>query len=208
MTGNEELLRWNTRFAAEDYVFGTAPNAFLAAQSYRLRPGMKALAIADGEGRNGVWLARQGLDVQAVDFSEKGIAKALRLAASSGVTTYHAEQADLATWNWGETRFDAVVGIFFQFAGPELRAHIFDRIRHVLNPGGLVLIEGYRPEQIDYKTGGPSRVENLYTEAMLRDAFGDWDILHLAAYDTEMHEGAGHHGLSAVIDLVARKPAA
>jgi cyclopropane fatty-acyl-phospholipid synthase-like methyltransferase len=199
-----ELQRWNGRFASPEYVFGTAPNAFLASQAHRLAPGQRALAVADGEGRNGVWLARQGLDVLSVDFSSVGLAKAQKLAADAGVAL-NTKCVDLAAWSWDERPFDVVVAIFIQFADPALRATIFQKMKDALKPGGLILLAGYRPEQLDYRTGGPAQLENLYTAPMLRDAFSDMTILHLAEYDDEINEGAGHSGMSALIDLVARK---
>lgn len=199
-----EQQRWNSRFSSPEYVFGTAPNAFLASQAHRLKPGQRALAVADGEGRNGVWLARQGLEVLSVDFSPVGLAKAQKLAADAGVTL-HTECVDLASWSWEGPPFDVVVGIFIQFAGPTLREAIFAKMKNALKPGGLILLTGYRPEQLGYRTGGPSQPENLYTAPMLRAAFSDMTILHLAEHDDEMREGAGHSGMSALIDLVARK---
>jgi SAM-dependent methyltransferase len=201
---DREKAQWGERFAGEDYWFGTEPNAFLAAQAHRLKPGMTALAIADGEGRNGVFLARQGLDVTSVDLVPQGVEKAKRLAARAGVPL-NAICADLERWDWGPPRFDVVVGIFFQFAAPRFRDALFRQMEDVLKPGGLLMIEGYRPEQLAYGTGGPRQVENLYTAAMLRAAFADMDILLLEEYDAEIHEGSRHHGLSALIDLVARK---
>lgn len=201
---DRELKQWNERFAGEDYWFGTEPNAFLAAQAHRLKPGQKALAIADGEGRNGVFLARQGLAVTSVDLTPNGIAKTQRLAERLGVKL-ETICADLETWDWGAPRFDVVVGIFFQFAAPRFREALFRQMADVLKPGGLLLIEGYRPEQIAYGTGGPPQVENLYTAELLRAAFADMDILELAEHDSEIHEGSRHHGMSALIDLVARK---
>lgn len=203
---DRERDQWNERFAGEDYWFGTEPNAFLARQASRLKAGQKALAIADGEGRNGVWLARQGLQVTSVDLTPNGVAKAKRLAERAGVAL-EAIVADLETWAWGPPRFDVVVGIFFQFAGPRFREALFRGMVDVLNPGGLLFIEGYRPEQLAYGTGGPPQVENLYTAELLRAAFADLEILELAEYDAEIHEGSRHHGMSALIDLVARKPA-
>lgn len=204
MTDQAELARWNARFAGEDYHFGTAPNDFLAAQRHRLRPGMKALAIADGEGRNGVWLARQGCDVLSVDFSAAGLAKAKKLAEREGVTIA-TECADLETWAWGTARFDLVAAIFIQFMGPDFRELTFRRIREVLRPGGLLILQGYRPEQLQYKTGGPSKIENLYTASLLRAAFAAMEILHLAEHDSMTAEGHGHQGMAALVDLVARR---
>ena len=173
-----EAAQWNERFARADYWFGTEPTPFLAAEAHRLRPGMKALAIADGEGRNGVWLARQGLKVTTVDLAENGIAKAQVLAARFGVAieTVH---ADIENWDWGPPRFDLVVGVLFQFSKPPARAAIFRRMQDVLLPGGLVMIQGYRPEQLAYGTGGPPFIENLYTAELLRGAFADMEILEL-----------------------------
>lgn len=199
------MNRWNERYAGEGFLFGTAPNAFLRAQRHRLPASGSALAVADGEGRNGVWLAEQGLDVLAVDASEVGLAKSRRLAAERGVTLAW-ELADLASWDFGRERFDVIAAIFIQFADPALRARIFDGMKAALKPAGVLLLEGYRPEQLDYRTGGPSEQANLYTEPMLREAFADLHIEYLASYDAELDEGAGHRGMSALIDLVARKP--
>ncbi|HXP29536.1 MAG TPA: class I SAM-dependent methyltransferase [Stellaceae bacterium] len=205
MQAETELERWNSRFSGEDYVFGTEPNFFLEAQAHRLKPGQTALALADGEGRNGVWLAERGLDVLSVDFSPAAQEKARRLAARRGVAI-RTELADLATWRWEPERFDLVAAIFFQFADPPLRSKIFAGIKTALKPGGLLMLQGYRPEQLQYQTGGPSQVENLYTAAMLRAAFADMEILHLAEHDSVIEEGSRHSGMSALVDLVARKP--
>lgn len=198
---------WDERFAkADGYLFGRAPNRFVAAQAHLLAPGSRVLCLADGEGRNGVFLAERGLDVMSVDLSPVALAKARALAAERGVTL-RLEEANLATWDWPKSAFDAVIGIFFQFAGPSLRARIFDGIKQALKPGGLLLLQGYRPEQLAYKTGGPPDAENLYTEELLRGAFGGFEILHLQAHDDVIEEGSAHVGMSALIDLVARKPA-
>jgi cyclopropane fatty-acyl-phospholipid synthase-like methyltransferase len=198
-----ELARWNTRFSAEGFVFGTAPNAFLAAQRERLRPGMRALCVADGEGRNGTWLAQQGLEVTAFDFSLTGIAKAKDLARSRGVEIDY-RNSDADDWNWDAGRYDIVAAIFVQFAGPALRKRMFDGMMRALERGGLLLLQGYRPEQLRYATGGPKQIENLYTEALLRESFSALEILHLSAHDDVVDEGHGHKGMSALIDMVAR----
>ncbi len=195
---------WDSVYADEAYVYGTEPNAFLTSQRHRLRPGQQALAMADGEGRNGVWLARQGLEVTSVDLSPVAQAKARRLAEAAGVAIRF-EEADLHRWAWGEARFDVVAAIFVQFAGPAERPQLFAHMKRALRPGGLLILQGYTPRQLEYGTGGPPRAENMYTEAMLREAFGDMEILHLAEHDGYIEEGYKHHGMSALIDLVARK---
>jgi SAM-dependent methyltransferase len=199
-----EFERWEQRYAAPEYVFGTEPNAFLKSQAGVLPKTGKALAVADGEGRNGVWLAEQGLDVLSVDFSPTALAKAQVLAQLRGVTV-RTMQADIVAWEWPTAEFDVVVGIFFQFVAPPERARIFAGIRKTLKPGGLLLIEGYGPKQLEYKTGGPSELENLYTEDLLRAEFAGFSELAIDCHDSMISEGIRHVGMAALIDLVARK---
>jgi cyclopropane fatty-acyl-phospholipid synthase-like methyltransferase len=199
-----ELARWNERFSSPGYHFGTAPNAFLASQAHLLAPGQTALSIADGEGRNGVFLAERGLAVRSVDFSPLALAKARALAASRGVTLT-IEQADLLDWTWPVAQFDVVVAIFVQFATAEERPRMFAGIRQALRPGGLLLMQGYRPEQLAYATGGPKQVGNLYTRALLEQAFADFASLDIREHDDVIREGDAHAGMSALIDLVGRK---
>jgi len=200
-----QLERWNTRFSAEGYLFGTEPNAFLASQRARLKPGMRALSIADGDGRNSVFLARQGLEVTAFDFSPVAIEKAKRLAAQAGVRVDY-RQSDMMAWEWEPSRYDVIAAIFFQFLDPRQRAKVFAGLETSLAPGGLLLLQGYRPEQIANGTGGPKEDENMYTEPLLRESFANLEILHLASHDDVIEEGTAHRGMSALIDLVARKP--
>lgn len=195
---------WNERYGSEDYLFGTQPNAFLAREAYRLAPGSRVLAVADGEGRNSVFLAQHGHKVLATDISERALDKARRFAAWRGVEIDF-RLVDLASWEWPEEGFDAVAAIFIQFASPDVRAKIFQGFAHTLKADGLLLLEGYREEQLGNGTGGPSNPENLYTEAMLREAFRGWTIERLVSSDVEIEEGTGHSGLSALVNLVARK---
>ena len=202
-TGN-----WDNRYDTDTYVFGKAPADFLKAQSDLLKKhrGASALAVADGEGRNSVFMAQHGLQVTAMDSSEVGLAKARKLADESGVTVDF-QAADLRAWDWQENAFDLVVAIFIQFADPAFRAEIFAGMVKTVKPGGLILLHGYTPKQVEYGTGGPPNPALMYTEDMLRDAFSETEILHLAAYEKVIDEGPGHSGHSALIDLVARKPA-
>lgn len=205
MTDNPARDNWNQRFSGDDYLFGTEPNRFLVSQADLLKAGDRALAVADGEGRNGVWLASQGLDVLSVDFSENALAKARRLADARGLAL-KTELVDLFAWDWGEARFDVVAAIFIQFAPPEQRRRMFRGMAAALAPGGHLIMQGYRPEQLDYGTGGPPHAENMYTADLLRTAFADLEIVLLEEHDSDVAEGRGHHGMSALVDMVACKP--
>jgi cyclopropane fatty-acyl-phospholipid synthase-like methyltransferase len=207
MAGIDQEQFWSARYdaAGEEYLFGTAPNAFLQRQGARLRPSLSALSVADGEGRNSVWLAEEGLAVTAVEISPVALHKARRLAQSRRMEVEFI-QADLLQWHWPSAAFDVVAAIFIQFVGPAERDILFARLKDALKPGGLLLMQGYTPKQLEYGTGGPSAVENLYTEELLRHAFGDFDLLQLRSHETSLDEGSAHRGMSAVIDLVARKP--
>jgi SAM-dependent methyltransferase len=197
---------WNERYSAPGFLFGTEPAASLEEQRRYFPPGgATALAVADGEGRNSIFLAECGLTVTAMDSSEVAVEKARGLAAARGVAVDF-RLADIGAWEWTPETFDMVVAIFIQFAPPADRARIFAGMKRTLKPGGVLLLHGYRAEQVDYGTGGPPHREHMYTEALLREAFGEMVILRLAAYDQVIEEGTGHSGMSALIDLVARKP--
>ena len=198
---------WSDRYAnAEGFLFGEAPSVFLTAQAHHLPGNGRVLAVADGEGRNGVWLAEQGFEVHAIDGSSVGLDKSRALAAQRGVALTH-DHVDLKTWTWPEARYDGVVAIFIQFADPAFRREIFEGMKASVKPGGVILLHGYRPKQIEYGTGGPPTPDNMYDEALLRDAFAGFEIVRLESYDAEISEGVGHSGMSALIDLVARRPA-
>lgn len=198
---------WSGRYrdAGEDYLFGTAPNRFLAGQEAYFGDGMAVLSVADGEGRNAVWLAEQGCQVTATEISEVALAKAAKLAHGRHVAVDFVK-VDIFGWTWPAEAYDAVVGIFIQFAGPAERPRLFAGMKQAVKPGGLLFLQGYTPKQLDYRTGGPSAIENLYTAELLKEAFGDWEILVLREHEEVIEEGRGHAGRSALIDLVARKP--
>lgn len=206
MSADHEAF-WSARFrdAGDEYLFGTAPNRFLASQAERFGAGMSVLSVADGEGRNAVWLAEQGCRTTATEISPVALEKAARLARARHVEVDFV-QADILDWAWPDATFDAVVGIFIQFASAAERPRLFSGMRQAVKPGGLLLLHGYTPKQLEYKTGGPSAVENLYTAALLRESFADWEILELREHEDEVAEGRAHSGRSALIDLVARRP--
>lgn len=207
MNRSEQEKRWSARFeaAGDDYVFGTTPNRFLVRHADAYRSASNALSVADGEGRNAVWLAEQGIRVTATEFSPIALEKARKLAAGRHVAVDFV-LADAIDWDYPEAAFDLVAGIFVQFATPAERPSLFAGMKRALKPDGVLVLLGYTPKQLEYRTGGPSLVEHMYTEAMLRDAFGELEILHLEEFEDELDEGAGHKGRSALVGLVARKP--
>ncbi len=194
---------WDSRFAEKGYAYGTEPNGFLVSQKRYLKAGTKALAVADGEGRNGVWLAQQGLDVLSVDQSVVGLAKARELAAQRGVSI-RTEQTDLTTWKWPENEFDVVVAIYIHFP-PAVRAPMHARMVAALKPGGVLILEAFTPKQLEYKTGGPQDPAMLYTMEMLQKDFGAGERLLLEEVITGLNEGPYHRGQAAVVRLVLKK---
>jgi SAM-dependent methyltransferase len=205
-SSDPEFARWQGRYAqADGYLFGETPNRYLAAMKAHLPASGRALAVADGDGRNGVWLARQGLSVLSLDFSDVAQKKARALAERHGVAL-DLVCADVHAWEYPEAAFDAVVEIFAQFSTPDERARKWDGMRRALRPGGVLIVQGYTPKQLEYGTGGPKSLDRLYTNAMLDAAFGDFETLDQVEEEIEMNEGGGHVGMSAVIGRVARKP--
>jgi SAM-dependent methyltransferase len=200
-----EYERWETRYAVPEYAFGKEPNYFLKSCSGLLPPSGRALAVADGEGRNGVWLAEQGLDVVSLDFSPSAQNKARTLAAERRVNVAFI-QADVHTWNYPAAAFDVVVEIFTQFSSPAERSRKWAGMRQTLKSGGLLILQGYTPKQLQYGTGGPKQIENLYTRAMLESAFLGFRQLDIVEEEREIHEGTAHGGMSAMIGLTGRKP--
>lgn len=202
---------WSSRYreAGEGYLFGTEPNRFLCHRGGLLQAGQNALSIADGEGRNSVWLAELGLHVTAVEISAIAVEKAKKLALGRHVDVRFLI-ADVLHADWPPAElvnaFDWVVGIFIQFATPAEREHQFSAMKRATRPGGRILLQGYTPKQLEYGTGGPSAIENLYTADLLRAAFSDWFIEELVEYEEDIEEGIAHKGRSALIGLVARKP--
>ena len=196
---------WNERFDKEEFIFGKEPNEYLVEQTKRyLQPGNKVLCIADGEGRNGVWLAKQGMKVEGFDASDIALAKAKQFAKDNQVEVEYSF-SDTDSFAWHANNYDSVIGIFIQFADPAMRARIFQQAYGALKPGGIFILQGYTPKQLEYKTGGPSLLEHLYTEDLIKDLAKDFQILDLCCYEKELSEGARHTGMSALLGLVAKK---
>ena len=198
------LARWNERFSTVNYLFGEKPNQYLAENTPLLQNG-KALSIADGEGRNSVWLASQGFDVDAFDFSPVAIEKAKKLADKQQVSVnFHCN--DWESFDWKAERYDTIAGIFFQFADPGAWTELFEKLNFALKPGGTLIIQGYGKAQMQYNTGGPGILENLYDEELLLSAFNGYRVLDLKTYLQEVDEGPGHSGMSALVGYIGQKP--
>lgn len=196
---------WNERFDKEEFIFGKEPNEYLVEKANKyLKPKSKVLCIADGEGRNGVWLAKQGMQVVGFDASDIALAKAKQFAGDNQVEVEYSF-SDTDSFDWQKNAYDAVIGIFIQFADPAMRERIFKQTYEALKSGGIFILQGYTPKQLEYKTGGPSLIEHLYTEELIRDLAQEFQILELVSYERELSEGPRHTGMSAILGLVAKK---
>lgn len=197
---------FDDRYREPDYHYGTEPNAFLTSQRRRFRPGMKALMPGDGEGRNGVWLAEQGLEVTSFDPSPFGVEKIERLAAGRGVRV-SARQAGVETWDWQEGQFD-VVGLFYIHLPEVLRRAAHANALSTLKPGGIVIMETFSPRQIELRkhgaAGGPKEIDRLFTCEMLRADFAGARFLLLEETEADFN-GHAHHGRCGVVRMVAEK---
>jgi SAM-dependent methyltransferase len=192
--------KWQRRYAAGEDLFGTAPNAFLVSQAWRLPPGARVLCAAEGEGRNAVWLARQGHRVTAVDFAPLALDRAAARARAAGVAIDCIE-ADLARWAWPARAFDAVLLAFLQVTADE-RAPIHAGAAAALARGGLLLLEAFaRGARLSC---GPPTDAARYDAAMLAADFAALDIIELLSGTVLLAEGEGHRGPATVVRLVAR----
>ena len=194
---------WDERYATDEYLYGTEANTFLTSVIDRIPPG-RVLCLAEGEGRNAVWLAEQGRSVTAVDASPVGLDKARQLAAGRGVYI-DAVVADLADYPIPADHWDAIVSIFCHIR-PDLRLDLHRRSVRGLRPGGVFVLEAYTPAQLRYRTGGPPHEAMLMTLAGLRQELAGLDFVHAVECEREVVEGRLHHGLGAVVQVVAIRP--
>lgn len=196
---------WDERYASDEFYYGTEPNDFLAAQASRLPPRARVLCLAEGEGRNAVFLAGLGHQVTAVDGSAVGLRKAQRLAAQRGVAL-ETVTADLADYALGDQQWDAVVSVWCHLPEP-LRRQVHAGVVRGLVPGGWLILEAYHPRQIGRGTGGPPTPALMMTLDALRLELAGLEWQHAAEIERDVREGPGHSGPSAVTQVVARKPA-
>ncbi|SNB46741.1 cyclopropane-fatty-acyl-phospholipid synthase family protein [Geobacter sp. DSM 9736] len=194
---------WDQRYATAEYVYGTEPNAFLVEVRDSIPQG-RVLCLAEGEGRNAVYLARRGCSVLAVDSSPVGLAKAERLAVEHGVKI-ETVCADLAAFDPGEGQWDAVVSIFCHLP-QHLRRELHRKVVKGLRSGGVFVLEGYTPAQLKLRTGGPPTEDMMMTLADLKEELAELQFEHGTELEREVVEGTLHTGRGAVVQVLARKP--
>lgn len=198
---------WSKRYrdVGDGFLFGSEANRYLRQHVGALPAKGRVLCVADGEGRNSVWLAQQGFSVTATEISPVAVDKARTHARRAGVEVDYRLQ-DILDWDAPTDAFDAVVAVFIQFAAQSEQPKLFAQLKAALRPGGVLILLGYTPKQLEYKTGGPPCAEQLYDEALLLEHFDDCEVLRLDVYEDELAEGTGHCGRSALIGLIARRP--
>ncbi|MGE9290171.1 MAG: SAM-dependent methyltransferase [Puniceicoccales bacterium] len=192
---------WDQRYAQDDFVYGTEPNSFLAENASKLTGPV--LSIAEGEGRNAVFLASRGLDVLGVDRSSVGLEKAQKLAKERGVSI-RTKGVDLADFDPGENSFGAVVSISAHLPS-SVRSRLYPLIERALKPGGIILLEAYSPAQISRDTGGPKDPDMLMTCEDLERSFLRCEPILSQEIEREIVEGKFHSGLASVVQYIARK---
>lgn len=197
-------LLWDERYGSGEFQFGEAPNRYLEELRPWFRPGMRALSLGDGEGRNGVWLAQQGLEVTSLDWSPVGMAKAARLAEARGVAL-RAVVGDAAAWAYPPGGFDLVAWIYMHLPPPD-RAAAARGVLRALAPGGLLAIECFKPGQLGRHSGGPKDPALLWSRAVVEELFGTLEVLELLEGTVHLDEGPRHQGPGEVVRALLRKP--
>jgi len=195
-------MMWDAEYQQEDFVFGTAPNDFLA-EAYDFFPKGKILSIGEGEGRNAVFLARMGYDVTGLDAVSSGFAKGQKLAESHNVSV-HWQLADLNDFLWEPSRWDGILSIFCHLPS-ELRKRVHTQAAQALRPNGVFMLEAYAPEQIRYGTGGPKSLDMLPDLTTLLADFPTLKVLHARTLERGVVEGHRHTGLAMVNQVILRK---
>ena len=195
---------WNSRFQVENYVYGKDPNIFLSDMQKKLKLSGEVLTIAEGEGRNAVFLAEQGMNVTAWDYAEFGLAKTKKLAEERSVDV-QTKLVDLNEALWEKNKWDELVCIFGHFP-TELRQKTLQGVKKAVKPGGYFITEVYSRYQIPYNSGGPRDLDFLYTPEEFLQTFADWRIVHFFMGEVVRHEGELHNGLAHVIQFVGQNP--
>lgn len=194
---------WNTRYKEIGFAYGLEPNEFLRSKVSIIQPNSKVLCLAEGEGRNALFLAERGHFVTAVDYSQEGLNKLIELSAEKKLNI-ETICADLNNYKIEENKWDAIICVFGHFPEP-LRKTVFKQVYKGLNECGVFLMEAYHKDQINYKTGGPQVSELLYSEEELQADFSEFKNISIKTSIEEIEEGKYHKGTSAVIQVIANK---
>ncbi|MED1567808.1 class I SAM-dependent methyltransferase [Bacillus paramycoides] len=194
---------WDDRFKSDEYFYGEEPNTFIQEQAFRLVNHNKVIAFAEGEGRNAVFLTRQGHEVIAIDYSEGGLEKTKKLAVKHNVKV-HTKKVDLLADSLPANEFDAAIMVFGHFHTDNQRM-ILNKMIHTIKPGGLIMIEVYSKQQLNYGTGGPKDIDMLYDPIDILTWCEGHEVIHFFNGEQERIEGKGHTGLAHVIQVVIRK---
>ncbi len=196
---------WEERYSSPEFAYGKEPNDFVREMAPKIAEGGRVLCLAEGEGRNAVFLASRGHSVMAMDRSNAGLAKARMLAEERGVSI-ETVQGDLATFDLGASQWDAIVSVFAH-CPPDVRARVHGAIAAALKPGGVLILEAYGPEQLNYKTGGPPSLDLLMSVDVLKEELAGLELDIAAQLVRELHEGRYHDGEGAVVRVLGHRPA-
>jgi SAM-dependent methyltransferase len=194
---------WDERFGGAEYAYGTEPSRWLVEHAGSIPGGLPVLALGEGEGRNGAWLAARGIEVDAVDGSAVGLAKAARLAASRGASL-RTTVADLGSYVPDAGRYGAVLLVFLHLP-PPLRARVHALAAAALAPGGVVILESFTPRQLAFSSGGPRQLDMLYEPGTIRGDFPGVEWVSLAESEVVLDEGPLHQGRAALLRGLGRK---
>ncbi len=195
--------KWDERYDRNDYYYGTEPNSFLAAQKNKFLKNSKVLCLAEGEGRNAVFLAKIGCDVTAVDSSQAGLNKLVKLAEKNRVQV-KIICCDLNDFIFEENYWDFIISIWCHLPSL-LRSKIYGKAVLSLKAGGIIIIEAYTPQQLKFKTGGPQDPDLMPTMALLETELIGLNLTLKQEIERNVGEGVGHQGMSAVVQIIGKK---
>lgn len=195
--------KWDESFGREDFVYGTDANVFIKDQAERFEPGSKIACLAEGEGRNAVYLAMLGHEVTAYDISKVGLNKADKLAETNNVSI-HTKQINLIDDDLPEDAYDNAILVFGHVHKND-QARLINNMIKTVKKDGLIMFEVYSTAQINYETGGPGKLDYLYDPQTVLELIKPYEVLHFYYGETERFEGYRHSGLGHVIQVIIKK---